>query len=94
MNLFDVVLNYFKSPEQATTNIPDGNCPNCWGRQEYAGNFYEAVKNEQIDLNNVMEKKGWIQAYAAEHLEGIELKKVEGGVLECTACKLTYKEGE
>jgi len=89
MNLIDVVVKFIKGEKQ-TTDVPEGFCPNCWGRQEYEGQFFEAVKNEQIDLNNVTEKKGWIQAYAVEHLEGIKLKKMEG-VLECTACKVTYK---
>ncbi|MGB0929974.1 MAG: hypothetical protein ACPGVB_04315 [Chitinophagales bacterium] len=89
MNLVDVVVKFIKGEKQ-TTDVPEGFCPNCWGRQEYGEEFFKAIKNEQIDLNNVTEKKGWIQAYAVEHLEGIKLKKTEG-VLECSACKLNYK---
>jgi hypothetical protein len=50
----------------------------------------EAISHEHIDLNNVTEKKGWIQAYAAQNLVGIKLKKKEN-VYECQACKVTYK---
>ena len=88
MNLLSIVRNYLNGNSDSK-DIPEGYCPNCWGRQEYAGQFFEAIKNEQIDLNNIDEKKGWIDAYATEHFEGIRLKQ-SGNVYECAACKLTY----
>jgi hypothetical protein len=36
------------------------------------------VEKEKIDLNNINERKGWIQAYATEHLEGIKLQNERG----------------
>lgn len=65
-------------------------CPNCWGRQEYGGKFMETVRNEKIDLNNLEQKKGWINAYATRYFEGIKLHKAEEGLI-CAACELTYK---
>lgn len=70
---------------------PEGYCPQCWGRQEYEGKFYEAVHKEKVDLNNINEKKGWINAYVTQNLEGIKLKEVEG-TRECPSCKLTYRQ--
>jgi len=70
---------------------PKEYCPNCWGRQEYAGDFMEAIHKEHIDLNNVDKKRGWIQAYAAEYLEGIKLKDSQK-VLDCDVCKVSYKK--
>ena len=26
---------------------PEGFCPNCWGRQEYSGKFFEALKKSK-----------------------------------------------
>lgn len=72
-------------------HVPEDFCPNCWGRQEYGGNFYEAVKNEGIDINNIDSRKGWIEAYAAEKLGGIQLKMNSDNVLACPTCKVTYK---
>lgn len=47
-------------------------CPNCWGEQEYQGRFWESTQNAHIDLNNILQKKGWIQAYIARYFEGIQ----------------------
>lgn len=93
MNIVQVFSRLLKNKAEGNKDVaPEGFCPNCWGKQEYGGNFYEAVEKEQIDLNNVNERKGWIQAYATEHLEGIKLHKTEKGVYECQTCKLTYEE--
>lgn len=89
MNLLERVAQFFSRKTQRIEVSADY-CPNCWGKQEYGGQFYEAVQKEIIDLNNVTQKKGWIQAYALEHFEGIKLKKVQNG-MECTACKTTYR---
>ncbi len=71
---------------------PEKHCPNCWGRQEYEGQFLEAIRNEQIDLNNIDQKKGWIDAYFTRHFEGIKLRQ-ENDALICSACELSYKPG-
>lgn len=89
MSLLDTVANYLKGNKEKM-EAPESVCPNCWGKQEYEGKLMEAISHEHIDLNNVTEKKGWIQAYAAQNLVGIKLKKKEN-VYECQACKVTYK---
>lgn len=93
MNIVQIFSNLLRNKADGNENAtPQGFCPNCWGKQEYGGKFYEAIEKEQIDLNNVNERKGWIQAYAAEHLEGIKLQKTEKGIYECQICKSTYEE--
>lgn len=92
MSLLNSVLKVFKNnPTLIVADIPEGICPNCWGRNEYGGKFYEAMKNENIDINNTDEKKGWIQDYADKHLASIQLKHTDVGLV-CSKCKLTYKE--
>ena len=89
-------MKYFEKIKAFLTGIPkakeapEGTCPNCWGRQEYGGNFFDTVHQEQIDLNNIDSKKGWINAYAAKHFEGIELQTAGDGFV-CPSCKVTYK---
>ena len=73
-----------------SNEVPEGYCPNCWGRQEYGGAFLEAVHQEKIDLNNVEQKTGWVNAYAVRYLEGIKLKPVEEGLV-CGQCSTVYK---
>lgn len=93
MNIVEIFSNLLRSKAEGNEDVvPKGYCPNCWGKQEYGGKFYEAIAKENIDLNNINERKGWIQAYAAEYLEGIKLQKTESGVYECPTCKLTFEE--
>ncbi len=89
MSLFQSIIN-FVTKKEAKQAAPEGLCPNCWGRQEYEGQFFEAMKNEGIDVNNVSEKVGWVQDYADKHLAGIELHE-EGDQLVCSKCKISYR---
>ena len=91
MSIIKSLLNLLKKKETPTLEeVPTGFCPNCWGRDEYGGQFYEAVKNENFDVNSKNSKVGWVQDYANKHLSGIELKH-EGEHLVCQKCKVTYK---
>lgn len=87
--MINSIINLFKNKSENVAT-PEGVCPNCWGRQEYSGKFYEAVKNEGIDVNNISEKVGWIQDYADKYLSGIKMEK-KGEEYVCPACKVAYK---
>jgi len=92
MSLFEAVVKVFNNnPTPTVADVPEGICPNCWGRNEYGGKFYEAMKNENVDINNINEKKGWIQDYADKHLTGIQLSSTNEGTF-CSKCKVTYTE--
>jgi hypothetical protein len=92
MNLVQIFSNLLRKKASGDKDItPESFCPNCWGKQEYNGKFYNMVEKEKIDLNNINERKGWIQAYATEHLEGIKLQKTEKGTYECQTCKVSYE---
>ncbi len=78
-------------PESHQSHPPPADlCPNCWGTQAYAGAFLEAAQTERLDLNNALQKVGWIQAYAAEHFEGIQRHQIDE-LLECSSFRLTYR---
>ena len=79
-----------KSKTPTTDDVPEGLCPNCWGRHEYGGQFYEAVKNNNMDINSKNPDVGWVQDYANKHLLGIELKHKDD-ILVCNKCKITYR---
>ena len=89
MSVFDFITRYFQNIKEGDS-APEDYCPNCWGRQEYEGKFLNAMKKENIDLNNVEQKKGWIQAYATKNFEGIRLKTTDD-IEECPTCKLAYR---
>ncbi len=89
MKLIDLVKNFFLRKEEKDV-VPEEYCPNCWGRQEYGNQLYNAVQHHKIDLNNIHEKKGWIEAYADEHFNGIRLIDKDGQLL-CPHCKISYQ---
>jgi len=49
---------------------PAVECPNCWGRQEYEGEYSAPACELRIDLHNIDQRKGWIVAYATRKLNG------------------------
>lgn len=75
-------------PVEAPTDF----CPNCWGRQEYGGNYYEAIKNKGVSINNIDDNRGWIQKYVDENLNGIKLQHYDDENVICNACKVKYKK--
>lgn len=90
MNLIANIKTFFKKKESnLTVMAPEGFCPNCWGRQEYGGNFYEAMKNEGVNITNIDKKKGWIQDYVSKNLSNIVLKK-KGETQTCSVCYTSY----
>ena len=88
MSALSNLMDYIKQGKKRE-EVPQGICPNCWGRQEYGGEFYKAVKKENIDLNNIEAHKGWIQALASKYAYGIELKK-KGDEYVCEQCVTKY----
>jgi len=92
MDLTEAIIRFLKKGKRKDLT-PEGVCPNCWGRQEYSGQFYEAINNESIDLNNIDEKRGWIQAIVAKNITGIALQE-ENSEMVCQRCKTSYKIAE
>jgi len=87
MSAFQSIVNFLTNKKE-NQKAPEGFCPNCWGRQEYEGQFFEAMKKEGVDVNHLSDKVGWVQDYADKHLAGIKLHE-EGAV--CSKCKLSYR---
>ncbi len=81
-NITKKLLSFITDPKKET-EIPTGLCPNCWGKEEYGGRFYQAVYKHDKET-------GWVQDYAEKNLKGILLKK-EDEKYKCPTCKLTYK---
>mgnify|MGYP005991384839 CR=1 FL=1 len=69
MTIFQFLQNLATSgPTKDLQATSESVCPNCWGRSEYDGQFYEAVKNNIVDINSSDPKIGWIQAYTNKYL--------------------------
>jgi len=88
--MFKAIKEFLKNRSEGKKVLaPEGVCPNCWGRQEYGGQFFHAMKDAGIGTHNVVEKKGWIQGYAEKNLLGISLQSHENS-LECQKCNTRY----
>ena len=70
MNIFYKLISR-RPTANRESDVQTANIPNGWGRQKYLGSNQNAVYDEQIDLNNITRKRGWIQAYAARKILGI-----------------------
>lgn len=89
MSIANNIWEYIKNGKKKDL-APKGYCPNCWGNQEYGGQFFEAVRNHGIDINTDNPDIGWIQDYAEKHLAGIKLED-HGDEYVCPTCKITYR---
>ena len=71
---------------------PEAVCPNCWGEQLYEGRFYQAVRDLQIDINNHLAVKTFIQKFVEDHLSGSYLQKEEHNHdLYCPHCHQRFR---
>lgn len=72
--------------------IHAGVCPNCWGKQEYNGQYRGYVKDQtKANINNDSEgQKAFVQQFIETNVTGIRLKK-DGDRQICPVCKTGYK---
>jgi len=89
MKLLDSVKIFFnkKRNNQETGLAPEGVCPNCWGKQEWEGEFYKIIKSkdakpESQTYNNFIKD-------VVKKLDKITLTKDD---YTCETCKVSYKK--
>ncbi len=63
----------FRVLGKRTSATPSNNekIPNGWGRQNYEGEAKNAIYEEPVDLKNINRKRGWIRAFLANKVEGL-----------------------
>ncbi|MFT7036213.1 MAG: hypothetical protein ACJA2S_004742 [Cyclobacteriaceae bacterium] len=84
------LISFFKkSKEETKKQVPEGICPNCWGKQAYDNQVRELYRDKQIDINNHEANHAFIQDFAVKHLSGIHLKKKDSSY-QCPTCKVKY----
>ena len=87
MSFIDTIAAFFRRPAEETRDeVPEGACPNCWGRFEYDNVVREMIKDRQVNVLNNEEHYAFIQAFVVEHIDGIKLKNTNHG-LECPRCR-------
>lgn len=73
MFAIESVINYYQS--KRIQENQSALCPNCWGHQNYQGEFLNVMKRDHINYKVVGERGGWMLAYVSSKLQGIRLKK-------------------
>ena len=89
MSLTDNIKRFFKAKEnkEPIGQAPEGVFPNCWGRQEWDGNYYKLLKARNITpesntYNNFINE-------VASKLDKITLKEDS---YECMTCHVKYNQ--
>ena len=89
MNLIQNIKDYFNS--KANGNIsekaPVGICPNCWGKQEWEGEFYKQNRGNKLVGNN-QTYNNFINKIVESNISGIIINK---DTYQCETCNVGYK---
>ncbi len=88
MSIISKVVEFFKKGEKIDrdTLIENHICPNCWGKQEYAGEF-----KEYKELKTDASQKAFVAKFVETHLDGIRLVK-NADTLVCNGCNAKIKK--
>lgn len=87
MNLIENIKTYFKNKTEnkELVNAPEGVCPNCWGKQEWDGEYYKFVKGENGNPSN--ETYNSFVKDVARKLDKITIHK---DTYTCETCNVKY----
>ncbi len=88
MSLADNLKKYFnaKSNKEPTHESPEGICPNCWGRQEWDGQYYKLLK-----ARNITPESNTYNNFINEIATKLDKITLKDDVYECTTCQTKYK---
>ena len=88
MNLIENLKAYFsnKINNQETDNAPNGVCPNCWGKQEWDGEFYKKIK-----VDNITPENNTYDSFVHEVASKLDKITLKEDILICETCKTSYK---
>ena len=89
MNIFENIKNYFtaKLEGKETEKTPEGICPNCWGKQEWEGEFYKLNKGNKL-IGNDKTYSSFIDKVVENNVAAITIKK---DTYECETCNVNFK---
>ena len=89
MNIITNLKNYFKAKSKGdeTIKTPDGVCPNCWGKQEWDGDFYKKIK-----VNNITPEHKTYDSFIHEVASKLDKITLKEDILICQTCNISYKK--
>ena len=88
MNIIANLKNYFNAKYKGneTLKAPEGVCPNCWGKQEWDGEFYTKIK-----ANNITEENKTYDNFIHEVAQKLDKITLKEDILICETCKTSFK---
>ncbi|QNM84643.1 hypothetical protein H9W90_10590 [Polaribacter pectinis] len=90
MSTIQNIRNYFASKSKGDTSkkAPKGVCPNCWGKQEWEGEFYKLNKGNKL-VGNDQTYNNFINEIVENKITGISINE---DTFECETCKINFKK--
>ena len=88
MNLIESIKSYFqkKNNNEPVGDVPEGVCPNCWGKQEWDGEFYKKIK-----ANNITPEHNTYNSFIHEVTEKTGKITLKEDILVCETYKMNFK---
>ena len=88
MSIIDNIKTYFnkKKNNETTDKAPEGICPNCWGKQNWNGEFYEVIKGSKNDKRDDT-YNNFINKIVETNISGITINK---DTYTCKTCRVKY----
>ncbi|MDX6748040.1 hypothetical protein SHK09_14680 [Polaribacter sp. PL03] len=89
MNIIESIKTYFTAKVEGNTSkkAPVGICPNCWGKQEWEGDFYKQNKGNKL-VSNDQTYNNFINKIVESNISGIV---INADTYQCETCKTSYK---
>ena len=90
MNIIQNIKSYFNSKVEGNTTekTPEGICPNCWGKQEWEGDFYKLNKGDKL-VGNDQTYNSFINKIVESNVSGIVINE---DTYTCQTCKTNFKD--
>ncbi len=88
MNIAENIKRFFKAKanSESIDSAPEGVCPNCWGRQEWEGNYYKLMK-----AKNITPESNTYNSFINEVVTKLDKITLKEDSYECTTCHMKSK---
>jgi hypothetical protein len=88
MNIIENVKTYFskKLKNEKGDVAPKGVCPNCWGKQEWDGEFYKKIK-----AKNITPESNTYTSFINEVVTKLDKITLKDDTYKCETCKINFE---
>lgn len=87
MSIVSNLKDYFKKKEtNKDLKAPKGVCPNCWGKQEWEGEFYKTIK-----ANDITSENNTYNNFINDVVKKLDKIVLKEDALVCETCNISHK---